>query len=903
MNDKRGSIWRKWDLHIHSNASDGKMSPEEIILKAKDLSIDVVALTDHHTAKNIDSIISLGDANGISVIPGVEFRTEYGDKSVHLIGLFPRIYKDIRVTGKVIEDLILSPLSISQTSIIAKGKIKLSSEQINNPTDEEAFKAGMFLVQVDFRKASDLIHNELGGLVVVHAGNKSNSLDREMKHEGKPGVTIYNSLGPVKEELFIEGYIDICEIKNSNDDRDFYLDKFGRPSITASDAHELNEIGTRYCWIKADPTFEGLRQILYEPEERIKIQERNPENDYIRPFFSKITIAPQSVFIDSEVSFAKAEIPLNRGMVAIIGGRGTGKSLLFDCIFKTLDRNLSKDERISRIKIHDGFEINYSKDNFFTEQIYKIEDENIVPFLHVTQGEVKGIVHPPENMYKEIFAILDVDIDLPYKVLDQNITNLFSEMNSLKRWLDFKDSDQRVNSIEFNEKKKNESEKFIEALTTSNNQRLITSCRNNKNLIGNNSQQIELLQQILKDIRQFTVSVNEKINTIKENQTFKIPLINLGDQISKIETALQIFNERQETLNQENEKIERDFRTQGIEGDVTTLLEKIELHSNQIQNINSHLAKIKLNEEKYSKLLALRNNFASELIRSLHTQRIKLKKKWTSLQKGKEGWLPEQLELIKQLLKDIEINITIQFDEKLFVKGLQDILNGNKFRKTGTSTTTERIASYFSIHNWVDFFNFLRNKPVFKDDQGKYSTLDELLVSEYVPYNQIDRFLSYLYESNDWNKYLKLIPEVKYKGKTPDKLSVGQRGTLFICLKLAKDAFFTPFIFDQPEDDLDNDFIMNELVPIFRIIKKYRQVIIITHNANLVVNADAEQVIVAYNNEENIQYISGSLEHTFAFDDTKSNPLEKRGIREHVCQILEGGRTAFEKREQKYGFR
>ena len=61
--------------------------------------------------------------------------------------------------------------------------------------------------------------------------------------------------------------------------------------------------------------------------------------------------------------------------------------------------------------------------------------------------------------------------------------------------------------------------------------------------------------------------------------------------------------------------------------------------------------------------------------------------------------------------------------------------------------------------------------------------------------------------------------------KIPEQLSVGQRGTLFLCLKLATNTFGTPFVFDQPEDDLDNHFIVNHLVPLLRKIKMYRQVI------------------------------------------------------------------------------
>jgi len=135
-------------------------------------------------------------------------------------------------------------------------------------------------------------------------------------------------------------------------------------------------------------------------------------------------------------------------------------------------------------------------------------------------------------------------------------------------------------------------------------------------------------------------------------------------------------------------------------------------------------------------------------------------------------------------------------------------------------------------------------------------------------------------------EYLSTIVEISYNEKTLEKLSAGQKGTLYLLLQLATKAFSTPLIFDQPEDDLDNEFIIEELVDLFKELKKYRQIIIVTHNANLVVTADTEQVIVANNNNENITYCSGSL--------------EKHTIIESVCKILEGGKNAFEKRKRRY---
>lgn len=83
-----------------------------------------------------------------------------------------------------------------------------------------------------------------------------------------------------------------------------------------------------------------------------------------------------------------------------------------------------------------------------------------------------------------------------------------------------------------------------------------------------------------------------------------------------------------------------------------------------------------------------------------------------------------------------------------------------------------------------------------------------------------------------------------------------------------------------------------------------------THNPNLVVGADSENVIVANqqgSNSENkdkikFQYVNGSLENSKKKDDSCLTVLESQGIREHVCDILEGGDDAFKKREAKYGF-
>lgn len=125
MSKTLGSIWTLWDLHNHTDASDGKMTCEQLLDEAKVKGVKCIAITDHHTAKNVDEAKRLGKEKRIHVIAGIEFRTEYGQKSVHIIGLFPEKHGDTVLDSKSI--------SIMQNALTPK--------ELNNKLDDvlEAF--------------------------------------------------------------------------------------------------------------------------------------------------------------------------------------------------------------------------------------------------------------------------------------------------------------------------------------------------------------------------------------------------------------------------------------------------------------------------------------------------------------------------------------------------------------------------------------------------------------------------------------------------------------------------------------------------------------------------------------------------------------------------------------------
>ncbi len=120
------------------------------------------------------------------------------------------------------------------------------------------------------------------------------------------------------------------------------------------------------------------------------------------------------------------------------------------------------------------------------------------------------------------------------------------------------------------------------------------------------------------------------------------------------------------------------------------------------------------------------------------------------------------------------------------------------------------------------------------------------------------------------------------------KLSLGQQQSVLLALILSSDAT-KPLVIDQPEDNLDGEFIYATLVPILRRAKERRQVIVVTHNANVAVLGDAEQIFVlkAFNDRGEI-VDSGSIDNATTQDA--------------ACNILEGAREAFSRRAKVYGF-
>ena len=960
----KGSEWRKWDLHVHTPYSYINDFPswenyiEKLKKKALQHEISVVGITDYFSVDGYEKIleqceaesrdsspyIKLSNNNKLFIFPVIELRLDNftsDNSAVNVHVIFSPHLLPATIKNNFLENLEVryggTTLKCKDSDLIKIGYAESNNGNYNGNLNiemlSEAQKQGFrkkALTCITFSASNFEEKLEKFEKDIISSGIKRSYFLIAIANKGHGSLSGFNwtdiqnnisRAGLIRQNLL--WHSDIC-FSNHESDKKFLLGQIEntppkevierfkslKPCIWGSDAHDIenlfypsNGATQDYTWIKADTTFEGLKQIIFEPEERVRIQKNNPQLDFRKANFKEIILSSNSPIItDKKIKYSNNKIELNSNLVAIIGGRGTGKSLLIDT-FANIFKKYKKGDRAELINNELNFKIKFAKaDDEVLE--YIVGGRNDLDYLHVHQSEIKNVVEYPEILDTEIKKMLSITETTFSESTDLITDSMLEKTFDLYNWLNYKDENgNNINSIEHNKNIKEQNENLISTITNQEYKAKIENfIRNNEN-ISRQKSIIEDLNNLRDELLNIKLDKNDIIAKLNLNVIGNeiIPSLDFSSQIHAIELRISNLNNSIEILISDNVNIKTELITVGIQEDISSLFDKIDIYNNAINVANKKIEEIISKKNEYDNLIKKRESLFSLLISSIKNMKANINSEWNRLKNGKEGWTTKQIELLNSLLIDIDIKATIQFDVDKFYESIYPCLNWNKFKATNEETSKDRIRNTINVKNLFSYISLLKNKKVIRINEDKVS-LEEFLKLNYFNKDKEIEFLRVLFLAHNRNYYLKVRANIRYKGKPPDEISVGQRGTMFICLKLATDPFVVPFIYDQPEDDLDNNFIMKELVPMFKKIKKYRQVIIVTHNANLVVNADADQVIVANNNNEILEYVSGSLEHSMKPVANESNILLSQGIKEHICDILEGGRVAFESREKKYGF-
>ena len=926
-----GSQWQKWDLHVHTPDSfinnftfvDEKEKEEyhnniweKYIDKLEEIKdIAVIGITDYFSLSGYKKILEYRHKGRLQnfqlILPNIEFRLDVlagrENKRLNYHILFS---EDLNTD--VIEREFLRELHIKDPNSEKRSLSQESIQEIGKEIKQQ---------HAEFRKKSDLV----AGFDVITVNLREILKVLKDKKSIFDGKYILVLSAPIWDEISWDGQghierkapfissqalfssqkttIDFCLGKNCVDPSQF-LAEFGsfKPCIHGSDAHSFNKLckpdEERYCWIKAMPIFDGLKQIIYEPEDRVRIQKDNPER------YKNIYSIKAVTFFDSNITDGLTIVPqiinLNKNFVAITGGKGSGKTAILDLIANCYidrcqrieDSDEDKNSFVQRIQNETerlGIKIEFIEESVepFSKRILESIYIEKSPITYLPQGKIEEIsgnrlklnekieeiVFNNEKVRKEgyIERYLEIKEETKaishrlneynnkiFKLENETTKEIFANLNSEKQKANGKLTDikNQISKIEEN------LEEGIQD-KISNLKKEIKKAKTDFVKCSNIINDIEILKG---GIFNFAVSSNKNIEDINKQIgnfeiVFQIPKIDIQEQITVINSIISYLNEQKTKHNQEY--LDKEKSLTEISGE-----EKI--HTKLIKEAENIEYLIKIIEESFIQLEIKK----TEITQFEQKRIIEFEKLLAAFLKW-ERYYNEVIDAFSlgknEILSDIEFKSKILFDFEKFSSLAEDIFHKKKVSQELIDVTTKKLDK--------ELDNYFKDKGSFKDVKAVIEIFFNL--RESVKKTRSNR------EFYDWlfGNYFSLNTEVEFRHTSIDRLSMGQKGTVLLKLFLAEGDY--PIILDQPEENLDNKFIYDELVGAMRNAKLNRQVLIATNNANLVVNTDAEQIIIA-------EFVDGEITY-------KSGALESSDIREEIMPLLEGGQEAFKKREQKYG--
>lgn len=908
MNDyskyKRGSEWRKWDLHIHTPVSicqeyGGEAQWEKFITALENLPSDVsvIGITDYYFVDGYEKVMQYKNSGRLQniekVFPILEFRIDtFGSgnenklQKINLHILFDINESDISNEIGRIRTEFISQIPITK---LDKHKTKmLSIENLSNEGGNDLQKG-----------FSDLIPSTEKVFELIKSVTWVNKTFLFLGYKEWSNLEKNNQLKPLKEDLYERVQAFFTSNYTTYDKSQSWLNEYGDKRLLHSgDIHGFDFLDTANLdkdgnvipsknyscntWIKANPTFEGLKQIIYEPQDRVCIQENKPEEKAGYHVIDSVSI--------NEDKFWSNEIFLNPNLNTIIGGRSTGKSTLLKCIAK---------------KIAPNTELSQKEKEFINNHLGSIA----IKWQDGESGENRDIeFFPQSHMY---------EIANDPKRTDSLIQDIIRQ----------KDTDNNFTAYE-------------------------NFCSSNRTEIINKTGSLFQLQTEIDNLKKNLKEKGDKEGIEKEIKTLeeKIKSINSSSAISKEELA--VFEEAVKSISLKEQTIQtlkNDLETFKILKTKSIVNTSLEYEFNSLsdksrENISTVFTTISQEvNKKWQEQIGIKEVELNKTIQDLTSEISKLKE--TEIYKKGQQNLDsnKQYQVFKDKLEEerkklnviteIEKSIAKVTEQKDLLKTAIVDLHFQYYSKVKDLTTKLKLSyngieieSKFSCNDdsLREFFEGRLNQRsgdrqrYVKDFVISYATNIKSLIGDFITRaltNQIEYKGSYI-NSNVSSELLstnwfEISYNLTYQNDTFYDMSQGKQAFVILKLLLEFSEKSCPILIDQPEDSLDNRAIYNELVKYLKDKKKERQVIIVTHNPNVVVSADAEQIIVANQdgkdspNEASMkfQYVSGALEFSKPVDEKINFVLKSKGIREHVCEILEGGEDAFKQRERKYAIK
>ena len=915
MNDykfPRGSEWHKWDLHAHTPLDSDWLSrpslltdvekrqfAQQYVAAAISAELAVVAITDHNFCRSrsellIPYIQKEARDSGLTILPGFEI-TISDCGGTHILVIF-------------CEDSPLDTIDHIVSQLFPPGAPRfLNNSVVPSAKDIEELN--------DILKRSNL--NYL--LVFAHADRENGVLNQRA--------------GSLRAKLWQQQFVRIAQLSKSPSECTGFIAQVINGTnpdycknityVVASDCRCLKQtevaperfaLGQRYTWIKATPTFEGLRQIIFEPEDRVCFQEHKPGE---KPAY---LIIDQVRFLDSSDTFQTDPIPLNPNLTTIIGGKSTGKSILLTHIARAVNHEYAqKAINIAKTNV-------YNFDNLDFEVVWKSGDIDKLSEdtgqRHVTflpQMFIHSLVENENRSYLSEYLLSFLRQNASFEdrycelgnkrneITTQLATEVSNFFSHLSTWQDI------VNKIE-----KLGNKSSIEAE--------LQTIAENSEALSKSSGFTDEENRKYKELQQKVTSLNAQRETIQRTREYfqelsnQIPALikktisELDELVEEIIASLGLADAEIKSvephiikLKQEIQVTNKEFikdilrAAKKLSRELETTTGKLNIAQKQLDPFLNKIS----NQQKLKELqdATKQSTLLLKQINRHETTRLKIAKKYQHSVKKIEEFITERYKIQKKIIElfndptyteigdDIVVIADLTFDKDKFNNNFLGCFDRrNDISRLGSFFLNNSIAWSRDKHVEIisSIFHKLIETPetalIFRSGQTLQNAV-EILLRDYL--------------SHEFT--------VKQGDEDIFRMSPGKQGLILLEIYLYLSDSTYPILIDQPEDNLDNRTVYSHLVDYIKKRKQHRQIIMVTHNPNIVLGPDAEQIIVANqdgqgqgrNDKYRFEYVFGPIECSFT-DSKILSILGAQGIREHVCQILEGGKEAFRKREEKY---
>jgi len=879
-----GARFFRADLHIHSfgashDVTDAGFTPLAIVEKAASENLAIIAITDHNEVRNVAAAVEAGQTRGVVVIPGVELSTAQG----HILMYFQSVESLESFYGKL------------DFADRGTDKSRCTKGMLDCLNEAEALRGFGILAHIDGG----------AGLETVIAGYPPHKADI-ICHPALLGVELrdaqsqlsFSATDPEPQRVSM-GQQRINKLKLGQ--RQFLA------RVLFSDSHSVAALGKnaqgnrRLTRMKMDsPSFEGVRIALQDSDARTRLEDEIPESV---PYLMGMKIT--GGFLDGQV------IHFSRNLTCIIGGRGAGTSTALEAA-----RVLSPTPSSSRLIDSEAWpEVLYLVWADETGRQHTIR-RRIGDESTNTNDPVLGATHFPMECYGQNETAqtsdrAEKDPSVLLKYLDQftGVADLLVVDEQLRDALlanqsDIEKAQQQVNPIPEHKKLLNNAQQQLRTLESANAKDVIA-------LERKIAEEKTLRESIETSIT--GISAGAKSSTLPD-------LISGIYALSKPE-ELKIGPTEFKAIVADFKAFETQLSTArfAVAAGAKTLATNVK---KQLEAWKAHEQQAaKQIEDKRKELLDKGTRLDSQYIKKLATDESRYKKELTTLaqwEKKLKELIATRMELIRQRLQNraaiatrrtayavkanrqlrnalADLSVDVAFVEGALSEEAESIVTEAMGWRTSQVPKAALIVQQIGIPKLLGALQ--KNDPapaanvVALDRSKPFSSSDarEIITTLAQPSIRF-RLERCIYDDLPRITVTKKIIESgkpRYVSKDFSRLSLGQQQSVLLALMLSSDSRY-PLIIDQPEDNLDSEFIFHSLVPVLRRAKERRQIIIVTHNPNITVLGDAEKIVAFKStSEKSVVVADGSI------DD--------QSTRTSVCQILEGAEEAFRRRAKMYG--